>query len=423
MKVTKLLAVLLVLSLLLCLLPASALAETGETEQPEETPAAQEPEAAPEEEPEAEGEEPEEAAPEEEPEEEPAEEEAGPVFNPAEETYYAMPEETVYNNGGTVYNNGGTVYNNGGLVYHNDGVVYNNGGTVYANGGTVYNNGGVVYRNEALVYTFAGDVEDSHVYGYYKISLAEDYSAFADLEGLSEEDYLFQEDVCRILPHEGWLLTAAEADSGTLTQNEDGSWTLSEVKADLTLTLHFRAEAPVFDLAAGTYAGEQQLTITGPEGAEIYYTTDGSAPAEDNAILYEGPITLSEGAVITAAALAVGAEPSENTSASYALITVTAPEFVDGEAGKNPPKAAPFVLENAGTVEAKVESVKLEGEGAASFVLNTQKGAAVKPGKTNNVSWTVHPAKGLAAGSYTATAVFTLAGGATAEVQLSYTVK
>ena len=419
MKVTKLLAVLLVLALMLCLLPASALAEKTEPEEPEESPAAEAP-AEP-----ADAEEPEEADDPEEPEEEESreEEKEAPVFNQAGETLYSMPGQIVYNNGGTVYNNGGLVFNNGGLVYHNDGVVYNNGGVVYANGGTVYNNGGTVYRNEALVYSFSGDVEDSRVFGCFKVTLAEDYSAFAELDGLREDGFLFQEDLCRILPREGWLLTAAEADSGTLTENEDGSWTLSQIDADLTLTLHFRPAAPVFDLPEGTYGEEQLLNISAAEGAEILYTTDGSIPAPDNGAVYEGPVTLSEGAVITAVALAEGAEASEPAVASYAIISVTAPEFADGKVGKNPPAAAAFVLVNGGAVAARVESVALEGDDAACFVLNTHKGFVIKPGRTNNASWTVHPVKGLEAGTYRATAVFTLEGGATADVELRFTVK
>ena len=68
------------------------------------------------------------------------------------EIVYSYEGMLVYNNGGTVYNNNAVVYNNGGLVYSNGGKVYNNGGVVYANSGTVYNNDGTVYNNEAEVF-------------------------------------------------------------------------------------------------------------------------------------------------------------------------------------------------------------------------------------------------------------------------------
>lgn len=446
MKLAKLLAILLVLALVLCLLPAAALAEDPEdpedteeaagTEEdtPEEPAEAGEPTET-EEEP-ADGETPEtgdgdEPADAEEPEAEATDEPDGaaeetvsaPVLITADEVGYPMEGEIVYNNGGTVYNNGGTVYNNGGLVYQNGGTVYNNGGVVYANGGTVYNNGGTVYRNDALVYTFDDDVQDSHIYGSVKVSFSADYSAFAEMEGLPEDARLSQDASFTIRPREGWLLAEGETDSGILTENEDGSWTLSEAEEDLCLKLGFRPEAPVFDLAEGSYAEEQTLRISAPAGTEIYYSVDGKEPEEDNRLLYEGPILLDEGVTVIAVALAPGALPSEATEASYAFVTITAPEFESVAEGKDPPGTAGFVLENRGTVNARVASVKLAGENPDAFRLNTERGATVKAGKTDRKTWTVRPIKGLEAGSYSAIAVFTLEGGETVELPLAFTVR
>ncbi len=60
--------------------------------------------------------------------------------------------------GMTVYNNGGTVYNNAGTVFNNAGTVFNNGGTVYNNAGTVYANTGLVYNNAGDIYTNGAEV-------------------------------------------------------------------------------------------------------------------------------------------------------------------------------------------------------------------------------------------------------------------------
>ena len=434
MKLTKLLAVLMVLALMLCLIPTMAMADPADAEAPAEAkeeaaPAETDAEAPAEteeaaEEP-AEGEEPSEEAPAETAAEEPGEEteeEPIPVVNGAEETFYAGSADTVYNNGGTVYNNGGTVYNNGGTVYNNDGLVYNNGGVTYSNGGTVYNNGGTVYSNDALVYTFTDDVVESHIYGYHRVSLAADYSAFAEIEGLGEEGELGRDGVCTITPKAGYRLLTAEAEGGTLTANEDGSCTLSEVEADLTLTLTFQAEAPEFDLAAGTYSQEQTLTITGPEGAAIYYTTDGTEPREDNSLLYEGPITLTEGVAVTALALAEGAEPSEPTAAEYAFVTVTAPELAEAEPGYAQPEPVSFTVENRGSVTARIRSVELSGEDAACFGLNTKNGAEIQAGQSS-FAWSVRPEANLEKGTYTATVVFTLDSGETVELEIRFTVK
>ena len=399
MKLTKLLAVLMVLALMLCLIPTMAMADPADAEAPAETeeeaaPAETDAEAPAEteeaaEEP-AEGEDTSEEAPAEtdaeEPEEE-AEEEPVPVINGAEETFYAAESDTVYNNGGTVYNNGGTVYS-----------------------------------NDALVYTFTDDVVESHIYGYHRVSLAADYSAFAEIEGLGEEGELGRDGVCTITPKAGYRLLTAEAEGGTLTANEDGSYTLSEVEADLTLTLTFRAEAPVFDLAAGTYSQEQTLTITGPEGAAIYYSTDGTEPREDNRLLYEGPITLTEGVAVTAVALAEGAEPSEPTAAEYAFVTVTAPELAEAEPGYAQPEPVSFTVENRGSVTARIQSVELGGEDAACFGLNTKNGAEIQAGQSS-FAWSVRPEANLEKGTYTATVVFTLDSGETVELEIRFTVK
>lgn len=418
MKISKWLSILLVLTLLLCLLPAAALADPANSKEDEE-----QAETADETEP-----------PVAEDEELPAEEDAdapaaeededkdAPLVNEADQVCYPLEGETVYNNGGTVYNNGALVYNNGGIVYANSGTVYNNGGIVYANGGVVYNNGGTVYRNSATVYTFADDVQQSRVYGAFHVATAEDYSAIAEIEGLDENDMLLEGQSCTIRVPEGLILRSVEADAGTLTENEDGSWTLESLDADATLTLEVQAEAPVFDLAEGCYAEAQTLTITGPEGAALYYTLDGSAPDEES-LLYEEPIQLTEGCTVRAAALFPGAEPSEITEAAYAFVTITAPEIPDGTQGEEPPEAVAFTVENPGKTPAVIESVSLSGKSASYFSLSTEEGATLKAGKSDSKTWTLQPAADLTRGNYKAIVVFTLAGGQTVQLEVRYKVK
>ena len=422
MKAYKGLALVLVLVLLFCLIPAAMAApEEAESPEPGEEETLPPEEGETEEvtaEPEAEAEEA--VEPEE---EEEAEDAAKPVTVAEEESYYAAAGELVYNNGGTVYNNGATVYNNGGTVYHNDGTVYNNAGTVYANGGTVYNNGGTVYTNGAEIYTFAGDVEEARIYGSYLVKTAEDYSAFAELDGLTPEGYLGKDQACTITPKEGFILLSAEADAGALTENEDGSYTLDQLDADVTLTLRFQPVAPTFDLEPGTYAEEKALTITAPEGTEIRYTLDGSEPEGEDALIYTEPVRLNEGVTVKAVAVAEGAEPSQPTVADFAFVTITAPAFEDAETGYNPPAAAAFTVENAGAVDAVIESVALDGKDAACFTINTKVGATVKAGSTNDSSWTIRPVKGLEKGSYTATVTFTFDSGETVELEIRFTVK
>lgn len=461
MKNKKLLSLLLVLTLLLCLLPTAALAAPGDKEKPaapresaavrEDEEPAQEAEEAPEEaeaedaeipakEPAEEIDEAEDAAAEEEPAEdaEPVvdaplpedaaepEEELTVVVVAAEESCCAEQGQLVYNNGGTVYNNNALVYNNAGKVFNNGGTVYNNEGVVYANGGIVYNNGGTVYSNGALVYAFEGDVETSLIYGCYRITLAEDYSAFADIEGPDmdpQDDGLIvsKDTVCTITPKEGFRIVEAKADAGKLSADENGVYTLSDVDANLTLTLRFQAAAPELSLAAGTYAEAQTLEITAQEGAEIYYTLDGSEPGEENSLVYEGPIDIPEGAVICAVAIVKGAQASETVTAAYAVPTITAPEFEAVEEGYSRPAAQPLTVANPGSADAHVESVELSDE-LAAFTLSRTTGARIAAGDTDTTHWSIRPAAKLAAGTYEATLTVTLDSGDTVELPLSFQV-
>ena len=450
MKISKLLSILLVLALMLCLLPSAALADPEQaepSEEPSDAALTEEKEPAPAEEEEPAPAEEEEPAPAKEEEPAPAEdappaeeaeeaepapqpsapekraEEPAPVINASDEVCYPMEGETVYNNGGTVYSNGALVYNNGGLVYQNSGTVYNNGGIVYANGGVVYNNGGTVYRHEALVYTFDDDVQQSHIYGSFQVSTAEDISAFAEIEGLDENGRLLEGESCTVRVREGFLLESVEADTGLLTENEDGSWTLTEPAGDVILTVLARPEAPVFDLEEGCYAEAQTLTITAPEGTEICYTLDGSTPDGENGLLYEEPIPITEGLVVIAAAFAPGAQPSDCTEAVYALVSITPPDLPAGEAEGSQPKAAAFTVENPGATDARIESVSLSGRDAESFVLSTEKGRTVRAGSTDEKTWSVRPAEDLKKGSYKATVLFTLEGGHTVEFEIRYQVR
>lgn len=78
---------------------------------------------------------------------------------------------------------------------------------------------------------------------------------------------------------------------------------------------------PVFSLASGNYNEVQTLTITTEtEGAQIYYTLDGSTPTTQST-LYEAPITLSETVTVKAIAVKEGMSNSVMVSATYTFHT------------------------------------------------------------------------------------------------------
>ena len=84
------------------------------------------------------------------------------------------------------------------------------------------------------------------------------------------------------------------------------------------------AALPVLDaptgLTAGTYYEEQTITLAATNGADIYYTTDGTAPSTSST-KYTAPFTLSEYGTYNVKAIAAkdGFETSEVAEATYAI--------------------------------------------------------------------------------------------------------
>lgn len=79
--------------------------------------------------------------------------------------------------------------------------------------------------------------------------------------------------------------------------------------------------APVIIPNGGTIYEATQVTITAEEGANIYYTTDGSAPTSENGTLYEGPFTVSATTTVKARAY-VGDVYSSVTTAEFTYSNV-----------------------------------------------------------------------------------------------------
>ena len=356
-----------VLILALCLLPVSALA-AAEGDTADLAPAAN---------PEEEISVPEPAA------EDPAETAEEPVVVGPQDAFFASENSVVYNNAGVVYNNGGTVYNNAGIVYNNGGTVYNNGGTVYGNAGTVYNNGGTVYNNSAVVYNNGAPVSGDE-------TVVPDGS-LAETGG-----------------------DASDADSDTPEAEPEAPETDGEA-------LPPSLAAPVFDTAPGTYGHELSVQISAAEGAQIYYTTDGSEPTAESE-LYEGPVSIQEGLLLRAVAVAEG-ESSPVAEAAYALIVITVPEFEPVQPGYHHPDGQAFAVSNPGSVDAVIERVSLSGESRGSFILNYSQGRTIPAGGVNDSTWRLQPLSGLPAGEYSGLVSFALDSGETVEVEVPFSVQ
>ncbi|MCB0769891.1 MAG: lamin tail domain-containing protein, partial [Flavobacteriales bacterium] len=78
---------------------------------------------------------------------------------------------------------------------------------------------------------------------------------------------------------------------------------------------------PVVSPAPGAYAGAQNVTITGPAGATLRYTTDGSMPTATS-MEYTAPIPVTTTTVVRAMAFgAPGSEPSFTETNTYLIGT------------------------------------------------------------------------------------------------------
>ncbi len=125
------------------------------------------------------------------------------------------------------------------------------------------------------------------------------------------------------------------------------------------------AEAPVADPEPGTYTGTQLVWLScATEGAQIYYTTDGTEPTEKS-MLYEGPIALEHSATVKARAYRAHMKASDVVELSYTIVhsvsfiddgSETARETVaDGKKVKRPsdPSHEGFVFEGWYTEDGK----------------------------------------------------------------------
>ena len=373
------------------------------------------------------------------------------VVNPAGETLY-NDGDIVFNNYGTVYNNGGIVYNNGALVYNNAGTVFNNDGSVEDNAAAPEISGtddsaaddkavpaSTTGTDEAAAEDKADDTkndgkkaaDDSKSAGEksageknsgpYKITLSADYSAFADITGLDSDSGIDADAECVITPKEGVIITDAVTTSGACSMDENGTVTLSKADRDGKLTLKFRLAAPVVSPSSDSYGDDRLITLSAAEGADIYYTTDGSTPAEKSD-KYKEPFEIDSSVIVKAIAVMDGARTSETAEESYVYPAIPDVEFDTVAVGYRQPDAKPLVVKNTGLGELVIESVALEGGDSSSFILSTTDGGTVATGQSDNKTWTVVPKKGLAAGEYETEAVFTLSSGDKVSVDIDFKV-
>ena len=79
-----------------------------------------------------------------------------------------------------------------------------------------------------------------------------------------------------------------------------------------------RPAAPTFTPAGGTYSSAQSVTLRGPDGLAIYYTTDGSDPTTNSAA-YTAPFTVKTTTTVKAVTIGTNGAVSDVASAIYTI--------------------------------------------------------------------------------------------------------
>ncbi len=96
---------------------------------------------------------------------------------------------------------------------------------------------------------------------------------------------------------------------------------LRNLSESIRLRKGLKLDAPVADVKGGNYLEIKTVTLSvSEEGAEIYYTIDGSNPDRNHGILYTGPITISEAVELRAIAVKEDRPNSSIMSETYSFV-------------------------------------------------------------------------------------------------------
>jgi len=145
-------------------------------------------------------------------------------------------------------------------------------------------------------------------------------SSFADLITMSTEGTV-------VLDGQGEAtvtLTGKTAGSAALTLTIDGELATKEVVVEVLDPVDMVVKTPVATPPTGTVmnVGDVVTLSTKTEGAQIYYTTDGSCPCDETSTrkLYTAPIVITNQTVIKAMAVKDGWTPSEVATFVYTIM-------------------------------------------------------------------------------------------------------
>lgn len=109
-----------------------------------------------------------------------------------------------------------------------------------------------------------------------------------------------------------------KADISCVHDGDNVAYTLPSPKQKNSLKIDTLSlsDVPTFSVAGGFYDNSQNVTLSGANGAKIYYTTDGSYPTI-HAKRYQEPITIDETTMVRAISVEDGKFPSQGVTHTY----------------------------------------------------------------------------------------------------------
>ena len=176
-------------------------------------------------------------------------------------------------------------------------------------------------------------------------------------------------------------------------------WTDSDTRTDVyTLTLG-TLSPPAISPAAGTYIDSVQVTMSGPAGSTLRYTTDGTDPTATSAV-YSGAITVAVTTTVKAKAFDPSYNASATTTAAYTIkvglpvLTPTGGTYAIGQTITASGPSVATVQYTVNGTDPTVNDVAFPGTGVVPVANATLKLKAFRTGCT---------ASDTATGAYTIT--------------------
>jgi hypothetical protein len=173
----------------------------------------------------------------------------------------------------------------------------------------------------------------------------------------------------------GFCQSQPSTGAGTVTVN---SWTWSQ-------GINTRLASPTFSVTPGQYSSTQTVSISGPAGAAIYYTTNGTPPTTAST-LYTGAITVSSSQVINAVAVESNYTDSVVAQGLYLIQSGATPtiNFPSGFASAN------GLIQYAGYGQLSSSSILLTDTGNGGFEASAAWFAAPVPVSTFTSTFTIN---------------------------------